>query len=238
MSFDWLHWTCAATCKSDKPRDDYSDCLLRANDINAVIREMGVQPTLVCGWPYGRLLILAYIRQNGENAISGIAFVGALAKLGSEAALSVLTLELLPLVPGLFATDVEESVQTVKAFLRLCFFQKPRADRLVSLTVPPHVRQPLFSPSLDNEHLLSRIRKPALVVHGAGRCDGQAVILEQHKAGMAHAQVQVISDAQKYPGFPMQLNGSIGWRIRFGTCVTWLRRSPRSHSRYRSDCSR
>ena len=36
-----------------------------------------------------------------------------------------------------------------------------------NLAVPPYVRQALFSRSFDNDDLLSRIRKPVLVVHGA-----------------------------------------------------------------------
>ncbi len=158
--------------ESDKPHDGYSDCLLWADDINAVIRELGLQQPLLCGWSYGSLLILDYIRQYGESAIGGIAFVDAITKLGSEAALSVLTPELLSLVPGLFASDLDESVRTLQAFLRLCFLQAPRPEDMYrilgyNVVVPPHVRQALFSRSFDNDDLLPRIRKPALVVHGA-----------------------------------------------------------------------
>src|SRR5579864_1835648 len=113
--------------ESDKPHEGYSDCLLWADDIDAVIREMRLQQPLLCGWSYGSLLILDYIRQYGESAIGGIAFVDALTKLGSEAALSVLTPELLALAPGLFATEVDESVRTVQTFLRLCFRDTPRS---------------------------------------------------------------------------------------------------------------
>ena len=60
--------------ESDKPHDGYSDCRLWADDIDAVIREVGLQQPLLCGWSYGSLVILDYIRQYGENAIGGIAF--------------------------------------------------------------------------------------------------------------------------------------------------------------------
>jgi len=165
---------------------------------------MGLHQPLLCGWSYGSLLILDYIRQYGENAISGIAFVDALTKLGSEAALSVLTPELLSLVPGLFATDFEESVSAVGAFLRLCFFQIPRPEDMYrmlgyNLAVPPNVRQALFSRSFDNDDLLPRIRKPVLVVHGADDAIVKASIVEQHTAGMPHAQVQIMANAGHAP---------------------------------------
>jgi non-heme chloroperoxidase len=190
--------------ESDKPHDGYSDCLLWADDIDAVIRELGLQQPLLCGWSYGSLLILDYIRQYGENAIGGVAFVDALTKLGTEAALSVLTPELLALVPGLFATEVDESVRTVQGFLKLCFHQAPRSEDMClmlgyNLAVPPHVRQALFSRSFDNDDLLPRIRKPTLVVHGAEDAVVKMAVVQQHKAGMPHAQVHIMSNAGHAP---------------------------------------
>jgi len=60
---------------------------------------------------------LDYIRHYGEDGISGVHFVGAITKLGSDEAMSVLTPEFLNLVPGFFAMEVEESVA---AWSRCC----------------------------------------------------------------------------------------------------------------------
>jgi non-heme chloroperoxidase len=190
--------------ESDKPHDAYSDRRLWADDIDAVIRELGLQQPLLCGWSYGSLVILDYIRQYGENAIGGIAFVDGLTKLGSEAALAVLSPELLSLVPGFFANEVEESVGSLQSLLRLCFLEQPRSEDMYrmlgyNLAVPPHVRQALFSRSFDNDDLLPKIRKPALVVHGADDAAVKVSIVEQHKAGMPHAQLQVMSQAGHAP---------------------------------------
>jgi pimeloyl-ACP methyl ester carboxylesterase len=190
--------------KSDKPRDGYSDCLLWADDVDAVIHELKLAQPLLCGWSYGSLVILDYIRKYGENDIGGIAFVDGLTKLGSEAALSVLTPELLSLVPGFFSTEVEESVRSLQSLLQLCFLQQPRSEDMYlmlgyNLAVPPHVRQALFSRSFDNDDLLPRIRKPALVVHGEQDAVVKVAIVEQHKAGMPHAHLQVMSNAGHAP---------------------------------------
>ena len=165
---------------------------------------MGLEQPLLCGWSYGSLVILDYIRQHGENAIGGMAVVDGLTKLGSEAALAVFTPELLSLVPGFFANEVEESVRSLQSLLRLCFLGQPRSEDMYrmlgyNLAVPPHVRQALFSRAFDNDDLLPRIRKPALLVHGAEDAVVKVSIVEQHKTGMPHAQLQVMSQVGHAP---------------------------------------
>lgn len=165
---------------------------------------MGLHQPLLCGWSYGSLVILDYIQQYGENAIGGIAFVDGRTKRGSEAALAVLTPELLDLVPGFFANEVEQSVRSFQSLLRLCTFEQVRSEDMYrmlghNLAVPPHVRQALFSRSFDNDDLLPRIRKPALVVHGAEDAVVKVSIVEQHKTRMPHAHMQVLSQAGHAP---------------------------------------
>lgn len=189
---------------SDKPRDVYSDRTLWADDISAVIRELNVEQPLLCGWSYGSLVILDYIRRYGEGSIGGIAVVDGLTKLGTDAALSVLTPELLSLVPGFFAAEADESIRSLSSLLRLCFAQEPAPEDMYrmlgyNVSVPPHVREALFSRSFDNDDLLPRLRKPALIVHGAQDAIVKPSIVEQHAASMSHAQVCVMQNAGHAP---------------------------------------
>jgi non-heme chloroperoxidase len=189
---------------SGKPRDAYSDRLLWADDINAVIRELNLEQPLLCGWSYGSIVILDYIRQYGEAGIGGIAVVDGLTKLGTEAALSVLTPELLSLVPGLLATDADECIRSLSSLLRLCFIQEPSPNDMYrmlgyNVSVPPHVRQALFSRSFDNDDLLPTLRKQALIVHGAEDAVVKPSIVEQHAASMPHAQVCVMQNTGHSP---------------------------------------
>src|SRR5713226_2184646 len=128
---------------SDKPREGYTDSRLWADDVNAAIQALSLDHPILCGWSYGPLVILDYLRHYGEDSISGINFVGAVTKLGS-----------------------------LESLLRMCFAKEPSAEDLYlmlgyNVSVPPYVRQALFSRSFDNDDLLPRIRKPVLITHGA-----------------------------------------------------------------------
>jgi non-heme chloroperoxidase len=190
--------------QSDKPRDSYADGTLWADDVDAVIRELNLEQPVLCGWSYGSIVALDYIRKYGEHAVGGIAFVDGITRLGSEEALAVLTPELLSLVPGFFSTEVEESARSLESLLRMCFVQEPSSEDLYrmlgyNLTVPPHVRQALFSRCFDNEDLMPKIRKPVLVLHGAEDAVVKASVVEQHKRAIPHAQVEVMAHAGHAP---------------------------------------
>ena len=189
---------------SDKPRDAYGDSRLWADDVAAIIDALNLDRPVLCGWSYGPLVILDYLRHYGEDRIGGIHFVGGITKLGSDAAMSVISPEFLSLVPGFFATDVEESVRSLESLLRLCFAQQLSASDLYlmlgyNVSVPPHVRQALLSRAIDNDDLLPRIRKPALIMHGAKDANLKPEIVDQHKAGLPHAQVHIMPNAGHAP---------------------------------------
>src|SRR5512133_1954904 len=80
---------------SDKPREGYADSRLWADDVRAVIKALDLDHPVLCGWSYGPLVILDYLRHYGEDDIGASNFVGGISKLGSEQAASVLTPALL-----------------------------------------------------------------------------------------------------------------------------------------------
>jgi pimeloyl-ACP methyl ester carboxylesterase len=189
---------------SDKPREGYGDSKLWADDINAAILALSLDHPILSGWSYGSLVILDYIRHYGEDAIGGIQFVGGITRLGSDEALAVLTPEFLSLVPGFFAADVEESARSLESLLRMCFTQQPSTEQLYmmlgyNLSVPPYVRQALFSRAFDNDDLLPKIRKPVLITHGMDERVVKPAAADQHKAGITHAQIQMMANAGHAP---------------------------------------
>ena len=189
---------------SDKPREGYSDSRLWADDINATIQALNLDHPILCGWSYGPLVILDYIRHYGEDAIGGVHFVAALTKLGSEEAISVLTPEFLKLVAGFFTRDLDESIPTLQTLLRMCFVHEPSVEDLYlmlgyNVSVPPYVRQALFSRSIDNDDLLPKIRKPVLITQGAADVIVRPAAADRHKASIAHAQIHMMAHAGHAP---------------------------------------
>ena len=189
---------------SDKPRDAYGDSRLWADDVNATIEELELDQPVLCGWSYGPLVILDYVRHYGEERIGGIHFVDGITRLGSDAALSVLAPEFLALVPGFFSTDVVESTHSLECLLHMCSSREPSAEELYTMlgynvSVPPYVRQALFSRAFDNDDLLPTIRKPVLITHGADDAIVRRTVVEQHRSALHHAEVDIMSGAGHAP---------------------------------------
>src|SRR5437868_5780072 len=63
---------------SDRPVDAYADSRLWADDVHALIQQLGLQQPLLCGWSYGPLVILDYVRYYGDTALGGLCFTGGL----------------------------------------------------------------------------------------------------------------------------------------------------------------
>jgi pimeloyl-ACP methyl ester carboxylesterase len=180
--------------QSERPQDGYDDSKLWADDVHAVIQSLQLQQPILCGWSYGPLVILDYVRHYGEGAIAGMHFVGGISKLGSEAALSVLTPEFLGAVPALLSEDAAESSSALESLLDMCFGQhvsnSERRQMLdYNVSVPPRVRQALLARAFDNDDLLPAIRKPVLLTYGTAEEIVKPIAAEQHKAAMPHAEV-------------------------------------------------
>jgi non-heme chloroperoxidase len=56
-----------------------------------------------------------------------------------------------------------------------------------------------FSRSFDNDDLLPKIRRPVLITHGAEDAIVKPAVIDQHKAGMAHAQLHLMPNAGHAP---------------------------------------
>jgi non-heme chloroperoxidase len=182
---------------SDKPRDQYADARLWADDLRCVIQALQLDHPVLCGWSYGPLVILDYVRHYGEDDIGGIQFVGGVTKLGSEAAAAVLAPAFLSLVPGFFSNEIDASVQSLGDLLRLCFSRELQPEEYFlmlgwSLSVPAHVRRALLTRSIDNDELLPRLRKPVLVTHGDRDAVVKTDVIDQQMRRIASARIELM----------------------------------------------
>jgi pimeloyl-ACP methyl ester carboxylesterase len=199
---------------SEMPGEGYSDSRLWADDVQAAIKTLDLDRPILCGWSYGPLVILDYLRHYGEDDIRGVNFVGGVTKLGSDEAASVLTTEFLGLLPGFFSPDAEESVRSLGSLLRLCFAEELSSEdryRMLgyNVSVPPYVRQALFSRQLDNDDVLQRLRKPVLITHGSADAVVESSVIDRQMARIASARVRMMAtghacfwdDAPAYNGY-------------------------------------
>jgi pimeloyl-ACP methyl ester carboxylesterase len=189
---------------SDKPATGYDNSKLWADDIDAIIRELSLDHPILSGWSYGPLVMLDYVRYYGESQIGGLHFVDGMTKLGSPEALSVLTPEVLALVPGFFSTDTETSVSALGSPLRLCFLHPLSAAAFYTMlgftvSVPAFVRQALFGRTIDNDDLLPTLRKPLLITHGAADAVVKVEVVEQIHGLVPHAEIQLVPNAGHGP---------------------------------------
>jgi len=185
---------------SDKPQQGYDDTKLWADDINAILETLRLDRPVLCGWSYGPLLILDYVRHYGTDKIGGIHLVGGVTKLGSDEAVAVLSPEFLALIPGFFSTDAKTSVASLEALIRLCSAGEVAPNELYlmlgfNVAVPPYVRQALFSRTVDNADVLSAIRKPVLITHGNEDAIVKPPAADQHKTALPHAEVHRMEKA-------------------------------------------
>jgi pimeloyl-ACP methyl ester carboxylesterase len=68
-----------------------------------------------------------------------------------------------------------------------------------NVSVPPYVRQALLSRSFHNDDLLPKIRKPVLITHGTDDAVVKPAAVDQHRAGLAHAQVHMMAKTGHAP---------------------------------------
>ena len=190
--------------RSDRPAQGYDDTRLWAEDVKAVIDGLNLDRPVLCGWSYGAIVILDYIRHFGVDQVGGLHLVGAVTKLGREAAKETLSQEFLGLIPGFFSTEAGESSASLEALLRLCFVQQPSSEEFrqmleYNVSVPSFVRRALFARTVDNDDLLVKIRKPVLITHGAQDAIVKPATASQHRNLMAHAEIQMVEKAGHAP---------------------------------------
>jgi len=196
---------------SEKPHEGYGDARLWADDLRSVMNALKLDHPILCGWSYGPLVMLDYVRHYGDDDIAGMQFVGGVTKLGSEAAAAVLTQAFLNLVPGFFSTEVNESASSLGGLLRLCFSSELQPEEYFlmlgwSLSVPPYVRQGLLTRSIDNDDLLPRLRKPVLITHGAADAVVKTEVIDQQMKRIGSARIELMptghgcfwDDAERY----------------------------------------
>jgi non-heme chloroperoxidase len=114
-----------------------------------------------------RRVISDYVATHGASTLAGINFVDAGIK--ADPALVGDNLRNLPLMAS---EDLTTNIAATRAFVHGCFSRQPTADDFetmlsFNMMVPPRVRAGLRGRPLDATEIMSKLKLPVLVTHGA-----------------------------------------------------------------------
>lgn len=201
--FRLIFLDCRGHGLSDKPKDVYGHTNLWADDIRAVITTLKLEKLVLVGWSYGGGVICDYLRHYGEEDIAGINFVGALSRVGPSS-WPFIGKEFFALRSGFVSNNTEETVTAFQKFSRLLVYREPMPEESYfflgcALMVPPYVRAGLMSRSVENDDVLSRIKKPVLITHGD---KDQIISLEMAKynaSKIPHSQISLYPEVGHSP---------------------------------------
>jgi non-heme chloroperoxidase len=65
--------------------EHYTDATLWADDLAAIIEQLGLDRPVLVGWSYGGLVICDYLRAHGQDRIASVDLVGGVVTLGPAA---------------------------------------------------------------------------------------------------------------------------------------------------------
>lgn len=153
---------------SDKPlvAEAYRESQRWADDIDAVIRQVGLRKPVLAGWSYGGRVVCDYLTHYGDGGIAGLSYVAATTTTK----------------PGVFgpgsrflaamaSEDLATNIEATQKFLVSCFETQPSPEDMAtalaySMMVPPKVRGLLSGRPADYDDVLGRVRVPVLVTQG------------------------------------------------------------------------
>lgn len=158
---------------SGKPAEaeGYNDPGMWAADVDAVIRELGLEKPVLVGWSYGGFIICDYLRAHGQDDIAGVVFTGAAVTLNPDVLGVLIGPGFLDHVGGATADDLPTNIRAMRDFVRVCTAEPlPREEFETAIcwnmVVPPRVRYHLVNREIDSDDALSAMSVPALMTHG------------------------------------------------------------------------
>jgi non-heme chloroperoxidase len=158
---------------SGAPREPghYTDGTLWADDVAAIIGELGLDWPVLVGWSYGAFVISDYVRGYGQDQIAAINFVEGAVRLGESAFGTLIGPGFLDHFAGATADDLPTSIAAMRSFVRACIVRPVPDDDIETavcwnVVVPATVRASLAARELDCDDVLRALRVPLLVTQG------------------------------------------------------------------------
>ena len=172
---------------SERPHAAYGEPFLWADDLDAVISELGLQSPILCGWSWAGVVIGDYLRC-ARRPGPGRRRPGGRGVANGRTGRAVHGTRLPGLPAGPVSSDVEDSTTALQRFVRLCTRTEPEPQDFYATlgynsVVPPHVRQDMLTRTVDYDDLFVGLNLPVLITHGL---DDRIVLpaMSRHLAGL------------------------------------------------------
>lgn len=156
---------------SDKPVGDafYKPGKVWGDEVNALIRGIGLERPVLVGWSYGGRLMGDYLIEYGHANIAGLNWVGAVSSGADPSRYGAGGRHTAPTAAG--SEDPATAIRGTIAFLRACFERQPTQEEFeailaVNMMVPRHVRLGLQGRPANYDAQLRALNIPVLVTHG------------------------------------------------------------------------
>jgi len=149
----------------------YTDGKLWADDLEAIIGQLGLERLVLVGWSYGAFVICDYARAYGQDRIAAVNFVEGAVKLGEAAFGTLIGPGFLDHFADATADDLPTNIRGMRAFLNACLAKPLPADDFETalcwnIIVAPRIRASLAARQIDGDDVLRTLMVPLLVTQG------------------------------------------------------------------------
>jgi non-heme chloroperoxidase len=154
---------------SDKPLDParYRDTKAWGDEVQAVIDAAGLKRPVLSGWSYAGRVISDYVATHGAAKLAGINYVGSSIRVDpATVGDNIVNL------PLMASEDLATNIAATRSFVHGCFSKQPTTEDYeimlaFNMMVPPAVRGAMGGRPHDATEILSKLKIPVLVTHGA-----------------------------------------------------------------------
>jgi pimeloyl-ACP methyl ester carboxylesterase len=144
---------------------------LWADDVAAIIRELGLDGPVLVGWSYGAFVISDFVRSHGQDSISAINLVEGVTRLDEAAFGTLIGPGFLDYFVDATADDLPTNIRALRSFVKECLVKPLSNDDLETamcwnVVVPAAIRAGLVAREIDDDDVLRALDVPVVVTHG------------------------------------------------------------------------
>src|SRR5512132_536517 len=147
--------------------EHYTDGALWADDLAAVIDQLGLDRPVLVGWSYGGFIICDYLRAHGQDRVGAIAFVAAAVRLGPAAFGTLIGPGFLDHFADATADDLPTNIRGMRGLVKgwpVRPYPPEEVETLLcsSMAVPARIRANLAAREIDGDDVLRALKVPVL----------------------------------------------------------------------------